>query len=119
MIKNWFHKDYEYVHFRLAQRLLSGKTASFDDLSAAAGFTGERKVSNRSLALVLMMIEDQCGVLVKKRSSDYGILYRFVPDGEFDQERALTDPNGSMAKNPMVRNYRGKMLSSNQQPRRF
>lgn len=116
-VKNLFHKYGEAREYRVAERLLSGKTASFDDLRLAAGKDG--KLSKNSLSMVIGMIEDQCGYVVKKKDFDIGTVYRYVEDAEYDPKRALTNPNGKRFQtSDMVRLWRGKIISSGA-PRRF
>lgn len=117
MVVNWFHKQWEAREYRVAEKLLSGKTVSFDDLSLAAG--GKKSMAKNTLGMVIAMIEDQNGVIVKKRTYDHGIVYRFVADAEYEPERALTDPASKrLAQSNMARLWRGKIITSGQ-PRRF
>lgn len=117
-VKNLFHRDWEPREHRIAARLLTGETASFDDLSMAAGTEGGR-VAQTAVAMAIAMIEDQCGVVVKKRTADYGMLYRYVDDAEYEPERALTDPRGKRySTSDQARMWRGKIVSSGA-PRRF
>ena len=117
MAVNWFHKQWEAREYRVAERLLTGDTVSFDDLSLAAG--SGKQMSKNTLSTVIVMIEDQNGVIVRRKSSDYGTVYRYIPDAEYEPERALTDPGSKRLKNSnMSRLWRGKIISSGQ-PRRF
>lgn len=118
MVLNLFHKAYEPREHLVAQRLLTGEAASFDDLTRAAGMPHGRQLPKQKLHMVLMMIEDQCGVVVKARSEDYGMIYRYLPDEEFDPTKTLTKWDARSSEHPLVRNWRGKIRSSGA-PRRF
>lgn len=95
-VTNLFRADEEPIYWAVAERLLTGRPASFDDLCFVAQIPQGKRLSTVTLHLVIAMIEDQGGLMLRRRDRVYGTLYHYLPNRErtSDGER-LTSTGGT------------------------
>lgn len=89
MITNPFNRTREPKRFDVAELILSGETVSWSDIVKKVG-----NFSPRTMGYVLRGLEDQGATILRLRDAEYGTLYRFDPDCEYDDRYRLSKADG-------------------------
>ena len=87
--KNPFDSNKDPQRYDVAEMLLAGDTISWDDILERVG-----NFSPRSMGYVLRGLEDQGVTLLRLRDNEYGTLYRFDPNCEFEERYRLSKNDG-------------------------
>lgn len=106
-VRNLFSRSKDPKHHKLAARLLSGRPASFDDLCTVAGLG--HQISPTTVHLVVMMVEDQGGLVVRFRDPMYGTVYRYLPGEVAEPGDRLTATESVWTDRDIVRRWRSKI----------
>lgn len=86
---NPFDRTREPKRYDVAEMILSGETVSWNEIIEKVG-----NFSPRTMGYVLRGLEDQGATILRLRDAEYGTLYRYDPDCDYDPRYRLSKPDG-------------------------